>query len=246
MRFGPARAAKRRKPTPGKSSVTQPELKILWQDEAILVVNKPAGLLTIQDGYDPTLPYLSRILREKYGRVWTVHRLDKETSGVILFARSAEAHHNLNDQFANRQIAKAYHALVNGVPKWDEILANFPLRVNGDRRHRTVIDMQHGKPASTSLHVLEKLAKASLIEAYPHSGYTHQVRAHLAYLGFPLLGDELYGGKVASHTTGAIGRTALHAFRLTFVNPLSSESQTIEAPYPTDFLAALDTLRAGK
>lgn len=217
------------------------EPEILLEDAAILVVNKPAGLLTIRDGYDPTLPFLAGWLLEQFGRVWTVHRLDKDTSGVIIFARNAEAHRALNLQFDQRGVAKTYHALVRGIPSWKEHLAAHPLRVNGDRRHRTVIDPSHGKPAETQFRVLETFPAASLIESQPHTGYTHQIRAHLAFIGFPLLGDILYGGSNAS--TPVINRAALHARRISFTHPVTAERLTVAAPYAPDFQDALVSLR---
>lgn len=220
--------------------------EILLQNEAVLAVNKPAGLLTIRDGYDPALPHLSGWLQERFGRVWTVHRLDKDTSGVILFARSADTHRLLNRQFEEKQVHKVYHALAKGIPAWQEIAADFPLRVNGDRRHRTVIDAQRGKEAATALHLLEPfpIFSACLIEARPSSGYTHQIRAHLAHLGFPLLGDQLYRHSEAqSVEPPVIDRTALHAAQITFTNPLTGEILTINAPYPDDFQLAVEQLR---
>lgn len=93
-----------------------PENHILWIDAALVVVNKPAGMLTLPDGYNPGLPHLRGILEPLLGRLWIVHRLDKETSGVIVLARSTEAHRHLNTQFQENQVAKAYHALVTGHP----------------------------------------------------------------------------------------------------------------------------------
>lgn len=219
--------------------------KILLEDEAVLAVNKPAGMLTIRDGYNPALPHLSGWLQERFGRIWTVHRLDKDTSGVILFARSAEAHRFLNQQFEEKRVHKVYHALIAGLPEWHQTLAEFPLRVDGDRRHRTVIDAQRGKPAGTALRVLERFlaAAACLIEARPTTGYTHQIRAHLAHLGHPVLGDPLYGRSVAPPDEQILTRTALHAAQITFEHPLTRLEIAIGAPYPTDIRHALELLR---
>lgn len=218
--------------------MTQEAPILLWEDEAILVVNKPAGLLTIQDGYQPNLPHLAGLLTATYGRIWTVHRLDKDTSGVILFARSAAAHRALNAQFEARQVHKVYHALVQGTPEWDSQTTNAPLRVNADRRHRTRVDLAFGKAASTSLRVLERFRDGCLVEARPFSGYTHQVRAHLAALGLPLIGDLLYGAQ----ETEIIWRPALHALRITFQHPDSGAEIVFEAPYPQDFTRAFAEL----
>jgi RluA family pseudouridine synthase len=230
-----------------------PEIDLLWSDEALLAVNKPAGLLTIRDGYDPTLPHLSGLLEAQYGRVWVVHRLDKDTSGVILFARNAEVHRELNRQFANRETHKIYYAIVVGEPDWEETAVRLPLTVNGDRGHRTIIDPRHGKPAETHLSVLEQYAGFTLVIAEPHTGYTHQIRAHLAAIGLPLLRDPLYrnlqpqtsaqahAARVIDHLP--IRRTALHAFRLSFLHPAAREHMELDAPEPEDFRETLHTLR---
>lgn len=227
-------------------------LPILWEDASLVAVNKPAGLRTIPDGYDRTLPYLGGLLEARYGKVWTVHRLDKDTSGVILFARSAEAHRALNEQFEQRKTHKEYHTIVVGEPEWNEITISLPLRVDGDRKHRTVIDHQSGKPAETDARVLQNLPGLTLLAALPHSGYTHQIRAHLAAIGLPLLADPLY--KSLKPETEAmrsaremarrlpIQRTALHAYQITFQHPVSGETLVISAPYPADFASTIETL----
>ena len=106
---------------------------ILWSDEVILIVNKPPGLLTLPDGYDPDLAHLTDILEPSYGPLWIVHRLDKETSGVLVLARNADAHRRLNTQFETRQIAKTYHAILVGNPEWDENEVRLALLPDGDR-----------------------------------------------------------------------------------------------------------------
>ena len=222
--------------------MSDPEISnlVLWSDETLLVVNKPAGLPTLPDGYDPTAPYLGGILTPTFGRLWVVHRLDRHTSGVVVFARTSQAHRLLNSQFEGRQVSKVYHALVVGNPDWAEKTVQEPLLANGDRRHRTIVDAQKGKTAETSFRVLEQFGGYALIEAVPHTGRTHQIRAHLAFLGFPVVADKLYGGGLEQLP---LERTALHASRLTINHPTSGERIAFEAPYPEDFRAALDQLR---
>ncbi len=233
------------------------EIEILYQDSALLVVNKPAGLSTLPDGYTPTLPYLRSILEQQFGRLWTVHRLDKGTSGVLLMARSAEAHRKLNTQFERHSVSKTYHALAIGVPDWAEKTVDRPLRSNGDRQHRTIIDMQAGKPAITHFRVLERFSQACLLEAIPETGRTHQIRAHLSYLGLSIIGDTLYSPRRAglsdadksplrqdSSLSAQLGAgIGLHARSLEVDHPLSGERMKFEAPYPDAWTTLLYQLR---
>ena len=235
----------------------QPESLVIWSDEAVLAINKPAGLPTLPDGYDRQAAHVKSLLEPVYGRLWIVHRLDKDTSGVLLLARSAPAHRNLNTQFESHQVEKIYHALVVGQPDWEMLSCDLPLRPNGDRRHRTVVDRERGKPARSDLRCLERFVGCSLLEVSPRTGRTHQIRAHLAALGFPLVGDTLYSGSaglflpalkpgLADDLAGdflLIQRTALHAARITLLHPQSAEQMRLEAPYPADFTRALETLR---
>ncbi|MCJ7624931.1 MAG: RluA family pseudouridine synthase [Anaerolineaceae bacterium] len=146
---------------------------IIWSDEHLIAVNKPPGLLTIPDGYKPELPHLVGLLKDKFGKVFIVHRLDKPTSGVIIFARSMLAHKNINIQFQKRSVSKVYHAIISGKPEWDRHTIDIPLLVNGDRKHRTVINREKGKSAKTDVKIIEPFRNYSLLEARPFSGYTH-------------------------------------------------------------------------
>lgn len=222
---------------------------ILWSDTDLIVVNKPAGIRTIQDGYHPDFPTLVGTLQPEWGKLWVVHRLDKDTSGVMVFARTAETHRNLNLQFERRQVQKIYHAMVIGNPSWSELAIHSPLKVNGDRRHRTVVDPINGKPALTEVKVIRRFGGFCLVEAAPHSGYTHQIRTHLSSAGFPLAGDSLYRHIDTPQTTNplkesglAINRTALHAFSIRFNHPLTGAPLAFEAPYPDDFQDLLNSL----
>jgi tRNA pseudouridine32 synthase / 23S rRNA pseudouridine746 synthase len=220
-------------------------LEILFEDNSILVINKPSGLNSIADGYDPNLPFVRSILEPDYGRLWVVHRLDKDTSGVMILARSADAHRNLNIQFTDRLIQKKYFALVFGdFP--EKLNCSLPLRINGDRRHRTVIDEIIGKPASTDFSLSDRLSVfCSLITASPHTGLTHQIRAHLAKLNFPILCDPLYFSKEskAFALNLPIKRTALHAHSITFSHPVEKTQITISADLPEDFKQTINSLK---
>lgn len=225
---------------------------LVYMDDALIAVNKPAGLRVIPDGYNPTLPFLTSLLQNEMGRVWVLHRLDKDTSGIILFAKNPDAHRELNRQFEKREIQKEYHAIAIGMPQWQSTMVTLPLRVNGDRRHRTLIDHQTGKPAETAVEVIQPLGVFALLKAAPHSGYTHQIRAHLAAVDLPILADPLYRSlqpqtqlsKQAAQIASSlpIQRTALHASRISFIHPVNHEAMTLDAPYPEDFSTTLSTL----
>jgi len=237
--------------------VGKPADMLLWADEFLLAVNKPSGLLTLPDGYDSNLPHIKSVLAPEFGRLWIVHRLDRDTSGVLLLARSAAAHRALNAQFAGRQIQKTYQALLYGNPAWQRKRINHPLRPNGDRRHRTVVDQAAGKPAGTDFSVLERFRDYTLVEARPETGRTHQIRVHAAALGHPIVADPLYGmigcavdsnmqenAVVKTEGQGSIiVRLALHAFRLNFSHPQSHKETAIVAPYPDDFSSAVKHLQ---
>jgi len=218
---------------------------LIYSDPEILVVNKPSGLRTIPDGYDPALPCLKELLSTEYGKVWVVHRLDKDTSGVILFARTTSAHRNLNGQFENHS-RKIYFALVHGFPCWNQKSVNFPLRKDGDRNHRTVRDLKSGKPAQTEIYVLKRFMNYALLALEIKTGVTHQIRAHLACLGFPIIGDTLYSfysnWDPSPIQPSGSAPLLLHAFSIDFDYPTTTERTHIEALLPSYFQQALKTL----
>jgi RluA family pseudouridine synthase len=205
-------------------------MDILHLDDQMIVIFKPAGLSVLPEGWEQDANYLLKMLEEKYERLWVVHRLDKITSGVMVFARTADAHRALNGQFERHEVEKVYHAIVEGNPLWEEKLCKMLLRTNVGHKHRTAVDHKRGKPAETHFKVLKRWQSQALLEARPLTGRTHQIRAHLYALGCPLLGDVLYGAV----ETDLIARPALHALSLSFVHPQSGERVSYIAPYPND------------
>ena len=213
-------------------------MQYIYKDDHILVINKHAGIPVLPDGWDKESPYLVKMLEEEHGKLWIVHRLDKVTSGVIVFARDKETHRALNIQFENREVEKLYHAIMEGEPNWNEKITRFPLRANVGKKHRTAVDDKNGKPSETRFRILKRYQSGALVEAQPMTGRTHQIRVHAYALGHPLLGDILYDGD----ETMLISRPALHAYSLTMTHPVTNELLTFKAERPQDFETALEQL----
>lgn len=223
------------------------ELEILYSDEHILAINKPSGLLAIPDGFHPENETARSLLEPKFGPLWTVHRLDKGTSGVLLLARDKDTHRSLNDQFANREIHKEYHLATLGIPVNEQWEVRLPLRVNGDRAHRTVIDLLTGKTAITHFSVGRRFDSGySLLFARPSTGYTHQIRVHIAASGLSVAGDALYKPRphpaievtvkgILHENAVRASRLMLHAYTIEFKHPTRMQNISILAPYPDDF-----------
>ncbi len=225
-------------------------LTILHEDDRVLAIDKPAGL-TVHPGAGQTRGTLANALAYHFAslsqvqgplRPGIVHRLDKDTSGVILVAKDDRAHHHLAAQFAERTVTKEYEAVVKGVMELDADIVSAPL--GPDRRHPTKqsVRLDIGKAAQTYFEVVRRFDAATYVRCRPRSGRTHQIRVHLASIGHPIISDRNYGG-VVRHLTVSCGRQALHARRITFRHPESGEDMTIEAPLPDDFarlVAVLD------
>jgi RluA family pseudouridine synthase len=218
---------------------------ILYEDKDLIALNKPSGVLSIEDGYDPQKFNLRVFLREAYGSIWAIHRLDKDTSGVILFAKNEESHRELNLSFSNRETQKNYRGIVNGFPVWDSFEINLPLIVNGDRKHRTVMDLDKGKPAYTKITKITSHDQYSYIDIFPNTGLTHQIRAHLSAIGFPIFGDNLYWRccDLKSNSKLTQENFFLHAMLIKFNHPISKIPMLINAPLPTLFSEMLVRLK---
>lgn len=224
---------------------------IIHKDSNILVVNKDSGISVTQDRWDPEIPRLDSILESQVGRIYTVHRIDKDTSGVVVYALNPETHRILCKAFEERKVKKTYIALVYGEPDWTKKDIEIKLTADGDSQHRTIPDKRHGKYALTKCRVLASSRDFSWIEAKPVTGRTHQIRVHLKEEGFPIVCDNLYGSKegiflskLKKNWRGDIyeerpllSRLGLHAREISFQLPESPEALIFKAPFPKDLEA---------
>lgn len=219
-------------------------IDILYEDDYILVINKPAGLV-VHPSAGHTRDTLVNALLYKYPDMATldperpgiVHRLDMDTSGVIVVARSNDALNSLQQQFKDRTVHKVYLALVHGRPSTPTGVIDAPIRRHPQHRQRMAA-MTSGKPARTRFSILKATDSYSLLELILETGRTHQIRVHMAWLGFPVVGDNTYGRRKSKHTS----RQVLHAAKLEIDHPVSSQRMTFEAPLPSDFSEILTTL----
>lgn len=220
-------------------------ITILMEDGDLLAVSKPAGLV-VHPAYrhpDGTLTDAVFAYAEHRGapRPWLLHRLDRDTSGVVLFACTEPARRALVRQFEQRRIVKRYLAVVCGRPEADSGEVDAPLCRDPQDRRRVVVSSA-GKPARTRYLVLAVHRDFSLVLAEPLTGRTHQIRAHLASLGTPLAGDAVYGGATATTNEAGIERTLLHAWELGFRHWSSGLDCVVQAPVADDMSAALRQL----
>jgi len=229
--------------------VTLAPVTVLLEDDALLVVDKPPGRLVIP-GRDGAEPALRAELEARHGPLWVVHRLDRGTSGVLVFARTAAAHRTLNMAFERGAPEKTYLALVAGLPADDAWRCEATIATGRKGRMRPGRAGEAGaKAAATAFRVLQRLearagCPAALVEARPETGRTHQIRVHLRCAGHPLLLDPDYGEAAPlldAAGTPVLARTPLHAARLSLPHPAGGRL-ALEAPLPADLAAALALL----
>ena len=231
-------------------------LNVVYEDQVLLVVDKPAGMVTHpapghRDGtlVNAVLAHCPELTAGDDDRPGIVHRLDRDTSGLILIAKQEEVRRTLQRQFQERQVYKAYLALLDDhlQPAWGRIEA--PLGRDPRHRQRIAI-LPGGRDAVTEYHVLEQFAHQvgptagdyTLVEAEPLTGRTHQIRVHFASIGHPVVGDAVYGRR---RCRLPVPRQFLHAHRLGFKHPLTGERLELESPLPADLVAVVDLLRQG-
>jgi len=239
-------------------------LWVLFEDDHLAAVNKPPGMV-VHPARGHWTGTLAGALQYRFGptlsgsggptRPGIVHRLDRDTSGVILVARTDQAHARLAAQFAERSIEKEYLAIVAGSPQRDRDQIDRPIGVHPHTREKMAIrtDPAVSRPAQTFFEVLERFEGFAMLRVVPKTGRTHQIRVHLCHVGFPVLCDRQYGGrsqitrgevrKQPEDGTVLLDRHALHARKVSFRHPATGEPMTVEAPLPDDLQAVLAELR---
>lgn len=238
--------------------VRSKNIDIVFEDDDIVVVNKPAGMLSIPDRYNLAIPNAQALLTELYGSIFVVHRLDRETSGIICFAKNEVAHRHLSLQFNNHTVTKIYHAIVQGKMVQLEGDIDLPIAPNPMRGGTMKVDKREGKPSLTHYRVLETFRHYTYVEAQIFTGRMHQIRVHLQAIGYPMMVDEYYSKKTEFylseiksryHTKKTdeelpmLVRVPLHAYALTIEHPSTNEKMTISADLPKDLRAVLTQLR---
>lgn len=220
---------------------------IIYEDDDIIVVNKPKGMVVHPANGNPDGTLVNAIMaicKDSLSgiggeiRPGIVHRLDKDTSGLLIIAKNDEAHVNVSEQIKNHEVKKTYIALVRGIIKENEATIDMPIgRSTSDRKKMAV--NKKGKNAITHIKVLKRYDKYTLVEVNIETGRTHQIRVHLSYIGYPIIGDATYSnGKNEFNVQGQ----CLHARKLEFVHPITGKKMELEAPLPQYFQEIINTL----
>jgi 23S rRNA pseudouridine955/2504/2580 synthase/23S rRNA pseudouridine1911/1915/1917 synthase len=230
--------------------------QLIAQTDNWIAVNKPSGMLSIQDRHQHAIPSVKSWLEQRFGDIFIVHRIDKDTSGLLLFARHAEAHKFLNQLFENRQVQKTYLGMVHGVPVPPQGTINAAIAEH-PAKNGTMVTHAKGKPAVTHYQLVQGFGKYSLVQFDIETGRTHQIRVHAQYMGHPIAADPLYSdgrgiylsdfkrkmhlGKHTEEEKPLMGRLALHAHQLAFTDA-DGTAIGLEAPLHKDFKATLNQL----
>ncbi|MDR0323186.1 MAG: RNA pseudouridine synthase [Treponema sp.] len=231
-----------------------PPYTIIFENDDFIAVNKTSGVSVGGDRWDEAKERLDRLLERdlKKHKIYTVHRIDKETSGLVIFAKNRETHRNLSCAFEQRKVKKRYTAIVHGRPSWKEMICDLPLVPNGNKKHMTIIDKYRGKESKTLFFCQMSAGNYSVLEALPETGRIHQIRVHAASLGHPVVCDELYGKpstvKLSSFKRSwrgdpfeekpLLSRLGLHALEITL-----PDGQTLTSPLARDMAALVNQIK---
>ena len=227
-------------------------LDVLYEDEVLLVINKPAGMVVHPAAGNWHGTVVNALLGREPGlddedfdamRPGIVHRLDKDTSGALVIAKTAKALRKLAQSFADRDVQKTYLAIVHGWPSPPVNVVNAPIMRHPDHKRMAIARDGQGREAVTTWKLIRKGLwdgrKVAVMEMHPHTGRTHQIRVHLSYKDYPIVGDKLY----ARGRSSPAPRQMLHARRISFPHPVTGERMQFEAPIPDDFLAIIQAFR---
>ena len=230
---------------------------VVYDDDNIIAVNKASGISVSDDRWDETRVRLDKIILEStpaLQRLFRVHRIDRDTSGLVVFAKNNNSHSKLSRIFENHDIQKRYILIVHGRPLWKEEECSLPLVPDGNKKHATIVDKYRGKKSLTKFSVLCSAGFFSVLEAFPETGRTHQIRVHAAALGFPVVCDSLYGNnkpvKLSSFKRGwrgdpaeekpLLARLGLHAAELRFpAGAVTDTELQLQAPLAKDMAALI-------
>jgi len=231
----------------------QPPYTVIFENERFIAVNKASGISVGGERWDDSAHRLDKLIAGDlgYAKLFTVHRIDKDTSGLVLFAKTAQSHKQLSTAFEERKIGKRYIAIVHGCPHWDETICSLALVPNGNKRHMTIVDKYQGKESVTRFVFLGSAGNYSVLEALPKTGRIHQIRVHAAALGFPIVCDPMYGKEtpvlLSSFKRGwrgdpleespLLSRLGLHALELSL--PKDICDCTLSAPLQRDISGLL-------
>ena len=223
---------------------------IIFEDDHIIAVNKVSGISVGADRWDESKERLDKLIEQdlKTGKIFTVHRIDKDTSGLVVFAKNRETHRTLSIAFENRKISKVYIAVVHGRPSWKETTCYLALVPNGNKKHMTIIDKFKGKESITEFSCVLSAGNYSVLEVRPLTGRIHQIRVHAAAIGHPVVCDGIYGKinpvKLSSFKKAwrgdpheekpLLARLGLHAKELILPDDLLSNEKIFTAPLAKD------------
>jgi len=236
---------------------TIPPYSIIFEDERLIAVNKAPGISIGGDRWDESKERLDKLLERSpgIGKIFTVHRIDRETSGIVVFAKDRETHRRLSLAFEQRIVKKLYICVVHGRPSWEETSCDLALVPNGNKLHMTIIDKYRGKESHTDFKLLLSAGNYSVLEARPQTGRIHQIRVHAAAIGHPVVCDALYGKESPVLLSSfkrdwrgdhfeekpLLSRLGLHARELTLPN-----EQFFAAPLPKDMASLINQLEKNK